>query len=585
MIIFNPGEAICSFIIDIPDDDLIEGEESLRVDFTRTEGGVVDVSNSTTIIDISDNEEEPRIDPSSGIVNEGDIYTLPVTFSTPLPVDLEVGVSVDIVETTADSADYALLPESGIVTIQSGTISSTLSVAIENDVDDDDLLFEDEKLVLTTDLDEILDLDPIELTINDWRENLLVASETEFEKALAMTVDSHGIITALIEDTQDDLSKAKLKSFYRTGKPVSLSDASSYVFEHDSINVTPIGIKAVTIAEVRYLSVVLQVDGLYADVHRGGTDFAVAVFKASGNDEYSLNFLKQYGSEGNDLVNGMSTHGEYLFVYGSTDGLALEGVGLSESNRGGQDGFLYKIDLTTNSLDWQRFIGTSEDEELVSIDVGNRDIVGLLETQESASDGFLRIMSTSTGVDRDGVEGEKIASLQDDQMVAVNYDGNNSRYHALFHSEGSLSTDSGRTESLSSDVQLASYDSESIFSSALSIATPQYDSASDIELVSGGDYVLVGGQTEGVFSDSEQYGKSDAFVAVLVSGKNSRLAIETITQFGSAEDDALIDIEEFSDQKFFALWSEMQTSPGKLTYRISAFSIQGRMLSDELGLE
>ncbi|WP_197483105.1 hypothetical protein, partial [Oleiphilus sp. HI0128] len=76
-------------------------------------------------------------------------------------------------------------------------------------------------------------------------------------------------------------------------------------------------------------------------------------------------------------------------------------------------------------------------------------------------------------------------------------------------------------------------------------------------------------------------GGDDAFVTVL-GREGAGYSQIGLVQFGSIQNDRVISLKEYSDSKFLVLWSEMQTDPGQETYRISAFSNSGEMLSSPL---
>jgi hypothetical protein len=92
--------------------------------------------------------------------------------------------------------------------------------------------------------------------------------------------------------------------------------------------------------------------------------------------------------------------------------------------------------------------------------------------------------------------------------------------------------------------------------------------------------VVVGGHTDGQFSGQSHSGKNDAFIAIIERDSGTTYKLNSVMQFGTSEDDRVISIRQFNDEKFLVLWAETETDSGQEIYRISAFSMDGKMLSD-----
>ena len=325
----------------------------------------------------------------------------------------------------------------------------------------------------------------------------------------------------------------------------------------------------------------LNVDGLFADVYRGGSDFVVMHFQKERDGQYNLISSKQYGTEGDDIVAGSTLKNDTIYVYGKTNGESFEGAPGFESNNGGEDGFLYAIDLANNTYRWSRFIGTSDQDNLVSIDVGNRELISLGSTINTDEDAFIRKFSSITGLDLEDEAATVISSRRNDRPVSVRFDSTASNYRVLLDSDANLDVIDQFTPSLSRDIQLLSYDSTNEKGSVISFATEQEDIAQYLENMPDNLNMLVGGDTYGEFLGNTKRGSTgtDAFISIVSTENTNNLDILSRLQFGTSADDQLISIKPVSNTKFFALWSEKFTQLNNMVYRISAFSVDGKKLS------
>lgn len=577
-VVFEAGESRCVIVVDIIDDNIIESEETMRIQFTRVEGALLSLDLANSELVISDDEPQPRLSPASQIVNEGDSVNIPITLSAGYSEDLEVLVSVNQDKTTASNTDYTILPETGVLEIPAGKVQSGFTVLVNEDNDEDNDSAEDEVIIVKTDLDDILDVEASEFTINEWRENLIVGNGAT-NPANSMTIDDNGYVSVLRTITSGDNTGADIISYDRRGRSQEIISNPYSSFSKAGVNVKPLAIFSSLTADEKYLTVVLEVDDQYGSIHRGGSDFVVLVLEQALDSKYTLISTKQYGSENNDIVNGVKLADGYLYVFGESDGRMLDGLMPTQINSGGTDGFIYRINIAENVADWSRYIGSADNDGVADIAVGTRDISVLMQ-RENPVNGNVRIVSVDAGLDREGITFPIIATGFDDNVVAINYDQNNSGYRALFDSAGVLPAGTGQSDTLSKDVQVAFYDSESLYRRSLLLGTSGTDTATEMISAVDGENIIVVGQTDGAFDGETNFGKQDAFVAILKIADGGIAATDSIKQFGGSEVDRVIDVKEFSEHKFLVLWSEQHTEPGQETYRISAFSMEGRMLSE-----
>ena len=146
----------------------------------------------------------------------------------------------------------------------------------------------------------------------------------------------------------------------------------------------------------------------------------------------------------------------------------------------------------------------------------------------------------------------------------------------------SLLPEGGSTPTLTRDINVLLYDRQGFIRNTKIISTSGADFSIDMEYLLESKLILVGGYTDGEFEGnrSKSIGGTDAFISVFSSSNSEDF--DTTLQFGTAGNDQVIDIETVSENKFLVLWSEDGTGQdGTLTYRVSAFSSEGEMLSTE----
>ncbi len=590
VVTFKSGEAFCVITVYVADDQLPEDGERFRISVDHVEPGetqFVDVSTSTQIT-IRDDEPEFEYDPEHVVINEGETAIFDIRPRSVHSSDMNINIYVDVEETSAQVNDYAITPTSGVINVLGTDQFASFSVAAQ---EDNDALNEsvraetDDVVAVRTDIDIIQKLKDIsKVEINEWPlnnnvDNEVVASSIDGEVPVDFVVDN-GVISLVTNADDNGKNIVRLKSFFRDSTDYLNEDGEYNEIDHDVLNLQAKGIESFFDGATNYLAVVFSVDGQFANTHRGKIDFAVAVYSRVGLEPYRLESIRQYGSEEDDIVSGVKQHEGALYIFGTTSGALLEGSGSVEGSNGGLDGFLYKLDMQENTLNWAAFVGTATDDTLVDIDVGTVEIIALTSTQGSSLKGEVHVLSNSTGLSKESND-YVVNSVLDDQMVELTYDGVVSGFRALYQSKGDLSTESGRTPSLSQDVFVGSFKSDSESPLVTNISTSKDDYASVILNFPEGKEFVVGGYTEGVFAENIKFGANtdDAFISIIEGERaDTALPLKTI-QFGTKFHDRVLDIEAFSDNKFLVLWEVHDADTGLRDYRITAFSKDGRKLS------
>ena len=580
-VVFEAGQSACFVQVDIIDDDVIEETETFKIEFTRVEGSALAFTSANKQVELRDNEPKVAITPVEALTNEGNSYSVPVFINTPHPTDLEVAISIDSSETSASQSDYSISPSNGVLVIPAGTFSSAFTIDILDDKDLDDAGKEqDEKLVVRTDLDDILDIEPSTITINDWVDSERIAGEKEGVKVVDFAIDSLGNVISLLSDTSGSKEFIRFDVRNRSGDSVSNGGLADLVLEHADLDITPMFIESDDANSGR-IAVIASIEGAYQDTHFGKSDFVVFTLFKDDQEQYRVESVGQFGTEEDDLVSGVKVYDSLLYVSGKTSGLRLNGVAADVANSGGSDGFIYKLGLSSSSVVWSRFVGSSEDEALVSIDVGNRDLIYLTSTNAENMDGAVGIISADTKFDRENITPPSFSSIYDDYVKAIRYDSNSSGFYVLVDGLARASSGSAISSTLTSDINLYLYDSELELDGSISFGSKGEDVATTMITSLEDDYIIVGGYTDDSFDEQVSKGAEDAFIAVLSkSGSSSRQTLSGLTQFGTSSDDRVITVKQYSDEKFMVLWSETATDPGQNSYRISAFSLEGEQLSD-----
>lgn len=584
-VVLEPGQITCAIYIDILDDLIVEDKEVVSIEFFDHEGGAIDYSGARASLEIVDNEDHPKYISKQIVRNRGDKVIVPIGLTRPVDYPVTVNVSIDSEKTTASQSEFTLEPAGGVITLAPGQVDASYSVTLLDNMSQNTTSLDDKIITIYTDIDDILDVEPFTIEINEWSNSTEVESEvigrsTNDEEIVDFIVDGDGFITTLLKSESGLNTAAIVKSYKKNSDPVNFTSSGNFDISKVGLNVIPKAIVNSTDTSIYNLFIVLNVDGIFADVYRGGTDFVVMSFQKEIGSTYQLVSSKQFGTEGNDIVSGAMLENNILYVYGKTNGENFEGAPTFESNNGGEDGFLYSIDFSNNTYNWARFLGTPDQDNLVSIDAGNREIVSVVSRKSTDEDAFIRRLS----LDGQDIENEipiTISTLRDDRPVSVRFDASASNYNVLFDSDAQLAVSDQSTPSLSRDVQLVSYNSKNEVGGVLELATDQEDIAKSLENTPNKQKLLVAGDTYGEMKGNVKKGNADtdAFISILSTEDLNNLELLSSIQFGTPSKDQLISVKPVSNTKFFALWREEHTDPNNFTYRISAFSIDGKKLS------
>lgn len=587
-IVLEPNQATCVGYVEILDDTLVEGNESLTVEFFDNIGGAIDYAAARTIIEIRDNEIIPRYTTDEVVRNRGSSVVVPIRLSRPVDYPVSVNISVDAEETTAESVDYTIVPESRVITFEPGETEAAYTVNLNNIDPSAELATEDRVVTITTDIDDIVDVDPYQIEINDWAtKNLseeVIAASNNNEDVIDFAVDGDGLITTLIQSSSSSNITSVLRAINRDSSSFNFTSTGDMTLAKTGVDITPKAVELTTstASSTHRVAVVLNVNGLYADVLRGGTDFVVMMFERARGENFNLISAKQYGSDGDDFVEGAFFRNSTLYVFGQTDGENFEGAPSSDTNNGGNDGFIYAIDVINNAYKWAKFVGTTNEDKVAAIDAGNRDVITASSSINSDKDTFISKLAQQTGLDQNnGNAAYTFSSVRDETPVAILFDSSASNYSVLVDTDANIDSENELTPSLSRDAQLLTLDSDNESVGYLSFATSQDDIAKSLVKMTDNQHLLVSGDTFGRFEENTKPGSddSDIFIGIIDSEKISSLEIVKTLQYGTTENDNLIKVRAVSATKFFALWSEQFSSPGNTTYRISAFSIDGTKLA------
>lgn len=599
-ITFKPGQTACVVYVNLLDDAIIEGAEEFTLEFYDTKGAVTDLGlSSSYTITIVDNEPLPSYEPEQIIRNEGDKVVGLFSLRFPYQHPLSVQVSIDTENTTASSDDYLLEPSNGVVTIAPGDLEATFTISLLSN--DDNLDSEiDEVVSVVTGIDGLLDVTPYQVKINEWPlavTDEVVGKEVNTQRAVAIDVAESGLVSVLLEGfSVFDEEQAVVIARHRDGtkKKLIKSDSGEIVLAKQGVNVRPVKVAGFDLGGNSYIGVVANVDGLFTGVHRGEGDFIVVVYKldnVEGSSTYGFYTqlsVNQYGSNGHDEAKGALFDDEgAVYIFGYTTGTEFDGISGAESNKGGEEGFVYKLESLDSDpvLAWDapRFIGTADQDQILALDAGRSNVAVLVETNTTDKDLFSQKISSQTGLDIENIPRAIISSTRDEFGGGVKLDNNNIDSFLLVDSQ-SLLPEGGLTPTLTRDINVLLYDTKGDVRNIKIISTSGEDFSTDIEVLPEKSLIVVGGYTDGEFEGGQRKSidGTDAFISIFSSSTSDVFQFDTTLQFGTAGNDQIIDIETVSENKFLVLWSEDHTGQdGALTYRVSAFSSEGEMLSTE----
>ncbi|TNC82930.1 MAG: hypothetical protein C9356_00295 [Oleiphilus sp.] len=584
---FDPGERICFIPVKAIDDFSIEDEEHLEIEIYDRVGGLVNYEPiATQEVVLIDNEPQVEIDPVDTVVNVGDFVSVPVSLAGESSGQ-ELHFFIDDTETTASSDSFTLVPESGVVVFPADANDATIGVDILSESVDQPLGL-DRRIQLTSEVDEYKEFDPSEIVINEWPsernpDNEIVLLSGDEVAAVALSSDPQGRVY-VIKQAENGVGDqyVVVSGYYRNADPYTLLDSSDEIVLAQAG--TDIVAKDIVFSDVGdgILSLVTEVNGRVGDFHRGGSDFLVSSYRLDTDGMFDFLGHSQFGTEEDDIVEGVAFKDAKLYVFGQTTGQVFDSTPSEQVNRGGADGFVYRLDMGDDGsrLVWSRFVGGTEDNTVLGFAPGSSQSYALALDGLDGKRSFVQALDSS-GLDSDAMEETpELGSTQVHSFKAIDRTDNGNSYFILSHGLRNPSTGSA-TNSGTQDVALSTFRDSNAGSSSTFIATGANDFAVDLAILDEREVIAVTGYTEGVLDGQlGKGGAQDAFFSVFDIEESADL--KSSVQFGTAGVDEPIDLLAIGDDKFLVLWSENHTSgDGSTTYRISAFAPDGRMLSPE----
>ncbi len=581
-LIFEPGARFCMITVQVFDDTVVEGEEGFKIELFDGVGAVVDISAiEESFFEITDNEGSIAVEPVVGVINVSESANVPLKLSIS-GAETYLNFGVDERLTTAEPSSFELVPQTGIAVFPEGERDSSMGVRVVAPTADK--LGPDPEVVLFSAADYIDDEDASVFTVNEWPfgglpENELVTLADNEVRVVAIAGDIDGRVYVL-KHAVDSLgfSYGVVSAMYRDGSRYRLTDASNDILiRKPGVNISP---KDLIFAEAEdaVLTVVSEVDAAFNGDHKGLVDILVTGYSFDDAGLTSLKFDAQYGTESNDLVDGVSLNNVTLYIYGSTEGLQFDGEGGSQINRGGSDGFVYSLRTIDGAKQWATFVGNEEPNSVLALAAGRLEIYPLISNDIDGRRAFLRLLDQDGDIDSD-VEDFSLLPISPHYFRSSLANPVGDTFTIL--SDGSSSPFSGEASaSRTRDVFVSLSDATLEGRSSLVISTNGTEIAASQSYLVDKELLGVFGTTTGEFDNNISVGEEDAFLAVISTEDGVRL--RTITQFGTPGNDQAIDSISVGESKFLVLWQEDFTSgDSSPRYRISAFAFDGRKLSPD----
>lgn len=160
------------------------------------------------------------------------------------------------------------------------------------------------------------------------------------------------------------------------------------------------------------------------DGHLGSYDAFLASYDADGNK----NWLKQFGSAGNDYAHGLAARGSLIFVAGYTSGDMF-----GATNQGGVDIYLAAFDTSGNAVPSQSLqTGTSSDDYAYALALapdGGKVVVGATKGNiDGSNQGQTDAFAIKIGSNGSQVWKKQFGSTANDRFWAVAIDSDGSIY-------------------------------------------------------------------------------------------------------------------------------------------------------------
>jgi hypothetical protein len=199
-LIWNDGDATTkTFNLPIIDDNIYEGDETVNLVLGATTGGAALGNQSTAVLTIHDNDQQPAIsinDPSLAEGNSGDtiaIFTVTLSNPSSQQIDVDWGTASG---TASAGSDYQAA--NGMLTFAPGETSKTATVMVKGDIDiePDEMFF-------------IVLLNPINASLADGQGNVTVINDdggptVQFAQANYSTQEELSFVTVTV--TRSDAS-------------------------------------------------------------------------------------------------------------------------------------------------------------------------------------------------------------------------------------------------------------------------------------------------------------------------------------------------------------------------------------------
>jgi hypothetical protein len=517
-------------------------------------------------------------------------------------VPLEVGVfSVSQGEgialneaTTAPINYYDYEPLAQSILFNPGESSSGFGISFNDGFIPSNSWGKDLQLVTSLSVSDVFELEDSKVIFNEWPlnnvvDNEIVVTQSSLSIASALAVSGNGLVT--IGLTQQATNKqAKIRTFYRNGKPFNVGGSFEYSFLKPGVDIELIDLEysVSSSGDVANLLALLKVNGLVGLSSYGSDDLVVAVLEVDEVNGLQFRNLFQFGTEEADkpikILKG--DRGEILILAESA-GQTIDGSLPRIQNKGGVDALVYSLDDNSFEKQWARFVGTKEDDEAIDIDSVSNDIHVLTQIASSQSTSQARIDFLDLNDQGADIKNRKplVLSFSDQHKVTTTFSGVNGD-SLLFSSYGAQ--DPAKDEFLSSnseEVYISQFtfnDQDAELASYLSIQSNGNERLLKSELLDDGERAMLAGVTDGKLEGNNALGGQDAFVwGIDLSKAISEAPFQV--QFGTPGTDTIIDVAPVLDDKFMVLWSEDHTSgDGSLRYRVSAFAPDGRQLSPSL---
>lgn len=591
-VVFEPGVFACVFAFDVFGDSIIEGVERMSILFPELLEGFT-VLPSSTVVNIQDSEPSVLIESEPVLLSEGQEIEYTATLGWPAQGPVSFEVFRDATRSTATADDFELVPAT--VEFALGEFSKTFKVKILDDGDNDAGAGPglDDVLELKTDVHAIFDLSPMIITINELVTQTNLVDPVNGERVSNMVVDEQGLNVVAIENIGAN-KDVEFRIFDRVGVAQAFSTTpADAVIASTDLEEELMGGSAYTLRSDNKTHEMVVVVNTKGDVEEpnAGVDTNDIVVRSYRRDKESSTYVKawtlQYGGAGNDVSQGVEIDVQgNVYVYGYTDGSIADGV----VNKGGNDAFVSKFS-SSGVLVWTRQFGSSADDRLIG---------GVLLT---LGDFFAGTTTGQLGVNHYGdmdsffiklndageiVNTQQFGTLYKDELTDI--DADEKRLWLTGHSIGEMEKPLGEFDPSiprnSIDVFFQSYS----VSTNLLLSTLQFgdDGASDTSgpIINGANNRLyIGSTTPGEYESGAKSGASllqdDAVLSAITSETTSSTTIlpslvDWHRQFGSVNQDKMIDLNLFSDHKLLTLSSELDG--GNMRYLLDPFNLSGESL-------